>query len=408
MPRAGGTRSRSAGASMTMSVLITLLLVAVLAGAAWLWRRRGEPRADRSQQFTEQYFQGLNFVINEEPDKALDVFLRMVELDNDTVETHLALGGLYRRRGEVDRAIRIHEHVMSRQSLTPEHREHAMFALGEDYFRAGLFDRAEAMFQRLIERPGTRTAALRYLLRIYEQQGDWSQAVAAYRRLRELASPEHPTAIAHYYCELAAQARARGEPEQAREWLHKVRDAQRNFPRGALLRAELAWDAGDNELGMRLLYRVVELHPQLLPLALLAYAQAAQRPNGPSLSELRALVRPEPSARAELAYAGMVAGLECEPFVAECLPDFIRQDSNLNELVAALIGDPTRLETTMRAALTQSLSRILKRGSRYRCVDCGLPTVSHFWQCPGCRSWDTLAPLGRVEAVAAIRGGTRR
>ncbi|MBC7983720.1 MAG: tetratricopeptide repeat protein, partial [Candidatus Obscuribacterales bacterium] len=292
------------------SLLITLAILGVAAAVVWYGRRPTSTKTDPTRTGlirtdttprTEKYFQGLNFVINEEPDKALDVFLRMVELDDDTVETHLALGSLYRRRGEVDRAIRIHEHIMSRQSLTPEHREHAMFALGEDYLRAGLFDRAEQMFQRLSESTGARAAALRYLLRIYEQQGDWAQAVATYERLQELTSPEHPTAIAHYYCELAAQARARSDSAQARELLHQVREAQRNFPRGALLRAELAWDAGDADLGARLLYRVVELHPQLLPLALQSYARAAQRAGGPELSALRRLIRSEPATRAELA-----------------------------------------------------------------------------------------------------------
>ena len=393
---------------MLISLLITGAIVAVLAAGGWWWRVRAQKETAKVAQLSERYFQGLNFVINEEPDKALDVFLRMVELDDETAETHLALGGLYRRRGEVDRAIRVHEHIMSRQSLTPELREHAMFALGEDYLRAGLLDRAEAMFQALMERPGSRTAALRKLLRIYEQQGDWLQAVEAFERLQELSSPQHPTAIAHYYCELAAQARESGEVERARELLHKVRGAQRNFPRGALLRAELAWDAGDNELGMRLLYRVVELHPQLLPLALQAYAKAAKRSGGPNLIELNALLRPEPAARAQLAYSGLLSGLEQEPFVLECLPDFIRQDANLNEIVAALGNDAARYDDKSQRALAKALAHILRRGPRYRCVECGLATVSHFWQCPSCRSWDVLAPVARVDAVLAAREAGRR
>jgi lipopolysaccharide biosynthesis regulator YciM len=366
--------------------------------------KRAKPAEQVARQpLAQQYLQGLNFVINEEPDKALDVFLRMTELDNDTVETHLALGSLYRRRGEVDRAIRVHEHIMSRQTLTPEHREHAMFALGEDYFRAGLFDRAEETFRRLADMPGSRTAALRFLLRIYEQQADWLQAVDAYTLLQERASPEHPTAIAHYYCELAELARLQGEREQAREWLHKVRGAQRNFARGALVRAELAWDEGDMALAARLLYRVFELHPQLLPVTLQRYARAAQRSGGPSLDELRGIVRPSPGARAELAYAGIVAGLEQESFVLDALPDFVRQDPSLSDVVPALAGDPELFDETRRRALATALSRVVRRGPRYRCVDCGLPTATHFWQCPGCRSWDTLAPVGRVELLAGIR-----
>jgi lipopolysaccharide assembly protein B len=384
-----------------------MLLLFIAAGAAigvWVTRRSRQKELS-TPSLNQEYFAGLNFLLNEEPDKALEVFLRMVEVDNDTVETHLALGSLYRRRGEVDRAIRIHENIMARQSLKDEHREHAMFALGEDYFRAGLFDRAEQMFQRISDQPGRRSAALRYLLRIYEQQADWEQAIATHQRLQALASPQHPTAIAHYYCELAEQARERGDRDAALELLRKVRGEQRNFARSALIRADIAWDMGDRSLAARLCQRVVELHPQLLPLVLQRYVRVAQADGDAAnaVQNFRPLVRPEPAARAELAAAGIVAGLESEPFVLECLPDFVRRDPNLGVLVPALAGDPADLNNEQRMALAAALARILRRGQRYRCVECGLPTATHFWQCPGCRSWDTLAPASRLELMPVPR-----
>jgi len=378
-----------------------LLLLFVAAGVVtgiWTTRRSRMARA-AAAPLQEQYFAGLNFLLNEEPDKALEVFLKMVEVDNETVETHLALGSLYRRRGEVDRAIRVHENIMARESLKDEHRERAMYALGEDYFRAGLFDRAELMFERLSKFPGSRTVALRFLLRIYEQQADWEQAIAAHRRLQEFASPEHPTAIAHYLCELAEQARERGDFDKALELLRQVRVEQRNFARSALIRADIAWDMRDREMAVRLCQRVVELHPQLLPLVLQRYVRVARIDDaaGEAVRHFRPLIRPEPAARAELAAAGIIAGLEHEAFVIECLPDFIRRDANLGALVPALVGDPADMTTERRKAVASALARILKRGQRYRCVECGLPTAAHFWQCPGCRSWDTLAPAARLE-----------
>src|SRR5690606_4038130 len=123
----------------------------------------------------------LAYLLDEEPDKALEIFLRMVDVDNDTVETHFALGSLYRRRGEVERAIRVHENIMARRALSAEHRLHALFALGEDYFRAGLFDRAEHAFLELAGGP-KHVPALRHLLRIYEQQRDWEQAIAVHQQ----------------------------------------------------------------------------------------------------------------------------------------------------------------------------------------------------------------------------------
>src|SRR5215207_4095777 len=140
-------------------------------------RRTASRTQPPPRRLNEDYLKGLGFLLNEEPDKALEVFLQMVDVDNETVETHFALGSIYRRRGEVERAIRIHENIMARPSLSDEHRLEAMFALAEDYFRAGLFDRAEVSFRQLAESDARRVPALRYLLRIYEQQRDWDHAI---------------------------------------------------------------------------------------------------------------------------------------------------------------------------------------------------------------------------------------
>jgi lipopolysaccharide assembly protein B len=356
------------------------------------------------RRLNEDYLKGLGFLLNEEPDKALEVFLRMVDVDNETVETHFALGSIYRRRGEVERAIRIHENIMARPSLSNEHRLEAMFALAEDYFRAGLFDRAERSFRQLAESEARRVPALRYLLRIYEQQRDWDQAITVHTELTALASPEQPTAIAHYHCELAEQARDRGDLNAAREHLHRAREAQRNFPRGALIRADIALEMNEPELAATLCQRVVELHPRLLALALPRVLRAVRGSDAGEIERrFNAWIRPEPSARAELAYAAIVAGLEQEPFVRDCLPDLLREDPSLGEIVRSVAGDPGELTPQQRTDLAMSLARILRRTQRYRCVDCGFASASHFWQCPGCRSWDAFAPVALLDVTPGMQ-----
>lgn len=385
--------------------LVFALILAAAAGwfAAHYLRRSPQPgRKTPSRPFSEHYFEGLNYLLNEQPDRALEVLLRMSELDSDTIETHLALGNLYRRRGEVDKAIRVHENVMGRQSLRPELREQATYALAEDYFHAGLFDRAEALFQQLTERPGQRTAALRNLLRIYEQQSDWAQAISTYQRLADLASPDNPTALAHYYCELAEQAHGRGEIEEARRLLRTARDSQRNFPRSALLRADIALEMNDPELAARLCKHVIELHPQMLPLALQRYVKALSLMKQALPPDL-ALNYNDPKLRAQLAYAGMVAGLQNESFLIECLPDYLRQDVNLRELFPALAGELDHLDQQRLADIAGTLGKVFRRSQRYRCVDCGFSTSHHFWQCPGCRNWDTLSPVTRLELAPSMR-----
>ena len=279
-----------------------------------------------------------------------------------------------------------------------------MFALAEDYFRAGLFDRAERLFRQLAESDARRVPALRYLLRIYEQQRDWEQAIAVHNDLAALASPEQPTAIAHYHCELAEQARERGDLDAAREHLHHAREVQLNFPRGALIRADIALDMNEPELAASLCQRVVELHPRLLALALPRVLRAVRGSDAGDMERrFNAWIRPEPAARAELAYAAIVAGLEQEPFVRDCLPDLLREDPSLGEIVRAVAGDPGQLTLQQRTDLALSLARILRRTQRYRCVDCGFASASHFWQCPGCRSWDAFAPVALLDVTPGVQ-----
>jgi lipopolysaccharide biosynthesis regulator YciM len=379
--------------------LIFALLLAIAAG--WFAGRlsRKVPVQRSSLPINEQYFAGLNHLLNEQQDKALEVLHRMAESDADTVETQLALGHLYRRRGEVDRAIRIHEDVVKRSDVSQELRDQASAALGDDYLRAGLLDRAEACYQQLSERTAHRNFALRNLLNIYEQQGDWQQAIATYRQLSVHSSPESPTALAHYYCELADDARVEGNLTQARDWLHQAREVQRNFPRSALLRADIALAENDARLAGCLSRRVLELHPHLLHMALPRYVQALRLANQTfetADEELRLHVA-NTAQRAQLAYAGIVMGLMDDPFLISCVPDFLERDANLGELVASLTGDVKQASQVQMQSIAAALSRIFRRTQKFRCVDCGVTTGTHFWQCPGCRSWDTLVTVARLE-----------
>lgn len=381
---------------------VIALFLAAAAGWYFARRKSGKP-VQAEPPLKAEYLKGLHFVLNEEPDKALAVFLRMVEVDDETVETHFALGALYRRRGEVNLSIRVHENIVARPTLQAAHREHALFALGEDYFRAGLFDRAEELFKRLANGSGRSLGALRYLLRIYEQQGEWREAIGAHERLKYLVSPESPTAIAHYYCELADIERQAGNLSAARQLLHKAREEQRHFPRSALLRADIALAEDDPGLAVQLCKQVVDLHPHLLPLVLPRFLVALQAAASDSVAAaFAAWLQGSPARRADIAYAAIVCGLEGEPFVIECLRDFIRMDPTLGELVPALAEDPATLPAPRVKSMASALGRIFRRTHRYRCVECGLGSATHFWQCPGCRSWDGLSPIARLEVVSKV------
>src|SRR5471032_3407762 len=168
---------------------VAALILGILAGH-FGWGKRW-PRS--LSRLHPDYIAGLDYLVTEQPDRALDMFLKLMEANTDTIETHFSLGSLYRRRGEVERAIRIHQNLLARESLAPEHREQALLALAQDYLRAGLLDRAEGLFQQVGEVPRLRASALYALRLVYERQHDWQQALGAYRQLLQIKAAPSPS-----------------------------------------------------------------------------------------------------------------------------------------------------------------------------------------------------------------------
>src|SRR5215470_5981560 len=188
-------------------VLAMLLPIAALSG--WILGRRGSERSRRAgvSELSSSYFRGLNYLLNEQPDKAIEVFLKLAEFNRDTVETHLALGNLFRRRGEVDRAIRVHQHLIARPNLSNDEKTVALLELGEDYMRAGLLDRAETLFSDLVAMDAHVPSALRHLISIYQHEKDWSKAIDHARRLERISGESEGAVIAQFHCEQAEQER---------------------------------------------------------------------------------------------------------------------------------------------------------------------------------------------------------
>src|SRR6202044_3382898 len=220
---------------LTWGLVLAALVLGILAGH-FGWGKRWPGTLSKLHP---DYLTGLDYLVTEQPDRALDIFLKLMDANADTIETHFALGSLYRRRGEVERAIRIHQNLLARNALAPEHREQALLALAQDYLRAGLLDRAEGLFQQVSEVARLRASALDALRLVYERQHDWQQALGAYRQLADLGAPPR-TVAAHYLCELAALAIERGDSADARNLLRQARGEAAPFARAAVLRAQIA------------------------------------------------------------------------------------------------------------------------------------------------------------------------
>ena len=216
---------------------LALALLPVAAWSGWWAATRAHMRGERRQRnaISSNYFKGLNYLLNEQPDKAIEVFLKLAEINTETAETHLALGNLFRRRGEVDKAIRFHRHIIGRSNLSEQHRTQALLELGEDYMRAGLLDRAEKLFSELAEDGRYSEVAIRSLLSIYQQEKDWKNAIVQARRLEQVRDRDTSALIAQFHCELAAEAGQDGDPICWRQTWISNRGAGRT-PRSAIKR----------------------------------------------------------------------------------------------------------------------------------------------------------------------------
>jgi len=255
--------------------LLLLLPVAIYFG--WWLAKSFDRRSSnkRTQLFSNQYFQGLNYLLNEQPDKAIQVFLELAEVNQDTVETHMALGSLFRRRGEVDRAIRFHQNIIAKPGLEPEQRTQALLELGEDYMRAGLLDRAEMLFSELIESDAHTPSALRSLLEIYQQEKDWEKALEQAQRLEKVKGEHMGDVMAQFCCEMAETALSEDDKDAAGRQLRQARRLDPDCIRARFITARMAVSAEDYKTALDAYEDIAELDSNYIPELLEGYLDAA-------------------------------------------------------------------------------------------------------------------------------------
>lgn len=392
-------------------VLLFFIILAALAVGWWLGRRGTIARAPSSvPAFRVEYFKGLNYLLNEQPDKAIEVFVRMLEADSSTVETHFALASLFRRRGEVDRAIRIHQNLIARPNLRREDRFQALFELAEDYMRAGLFDRAESLFAELVDIRPHMERALRGLLTIYEQQKDWEQAISIARKLESASGRSQRDVIAQYHCELAQLALEDDDLKHARKMLKRAQLFDRDSIRAALMLAELAAREGENRAAIRQYQRIMEVDADFVPEVLSPMARALVREGaGAELGGfLQTLCSKIPAARVKIALAALSDPGIDDPVAEACIRDYLNETpllAGLFELVRDLPAAAGSDRDNRVAAVRVALRRFLELGPHYRCRQCGFTGKTLYWQCPTCRSWDSTRPRPELALSTAVESG---
>ncbi|MGE0332160.1 MAG: lipopolysaccharide assembly protein LapB [Ramlibacter sp.] len=344
-----------------------------------------------NRQAPKAYFRGLNFLLNEQQDQAIDAFIEAVQNDPDTSELHFALGNLFRRRGEYERAVRVHEHLLSRGDLNRADRERAQHALALDFLKAGLLDRAEEALRKL-EGTAFETQARLALLAIYERSRDWAQATDTARRLETGGEGTFTTRIAHYLCEQAAQA----SDEAAEPLLRQAIAVAPDAPRARMELAALQTRAGEHDAAMKTLMGLANRSPASIPLmaARLAEAAMASAQQEQVMQVLQTSYELHPS----LDVLDAIAALESDAQAARAW--YMRHLEREPSLVAAsrwLAGEKLEHEQA-HPYVQNALEHAVKPLRRYRCAACGFEAKQHFWQCPGCQAWDSY-PARRVEEL---------
>ncbi|MFH0128762.1 lipopolysaccharide assembly protein LapB [Variovorax sp. EL159] len=356
-----------------------------------------------NRQAPKAYFRGLNFLLNEQQDQAIDAFIEAVQNDPDTQELHFALGNLFRRRGEYQRAVRVHEHLLGRGDLSRSDRERAQHALAQDFLRAGLLDRAEAALQKL---EGTRyeNEARLSLLAIYERSREWAQAADVAQKLDESDQASYSTRRAHHLCEQATERVAAGDVPGATRLLAQAAELAPEAPRPAIDTATLQLRNGDAAAAFDTLVALSDTAPLALPLyaAALQQAAVAAHREGEALALLQRRYVESPSIdvlEALIALGGTPTATAQDPAPTP-RDGYIAHLSQQPSLVAAsrwLAGERFEHEQ-FHPQVQRALDQATRPLMRYRCAACGFEAHQYFWHCPGCQAWDSYPPR-RVEEL---------
>lgn len=381
------------------------LLLPLAAASGWVIGRRGGERHSSTQisRLSTTYFRGLNYLLNEQPDKAIDLFLHIAELDKDTFETQVALGHLFRRRGEVDRAIRLHQALAQRPGLSDAQKIQALLALGEDYMRAGLLDRAETVFGDLAALDARAPLALRHLIGIYQAERDWDKAIENARQYEAATGESMGKLVAQFECEIAERLRSTGDLAGARAAVARAYEADANSVRAGMIEGRIENDSGNDAGAIRALERAARVDPDYLPDILPALLASYDRVGDTSgarkfLAEMTEHYR---GISPVLALTRMVETEDGVPaaraYLAQQLKDrpSVRGEAALIDLSLAEGADPAATLSDLKHITDQ----LLVRNPSYRCSRCGFGARSHHWQCPSCKEWGTVKPLLNYAVV---------
>jgi lipopolysaccharide biosynthesis regulator YciM len=383
------------------------LLLPAAAWSGW-WaasKQKGNIEQKQQNHLSREYVLGLNYLLNEQPDKAVDVFIKLLELDTETVETHLALGSLFRRRGEVDRAIRVHQNIIARPQLSFPLRKEALIALGRDYLSAGLFDRAERVFIEVVNMgEKNEVQSLNGLLTIYQQEKAWEKALGIVKKLEQALGQSLHVESGHYYCEMAEQSIKQNQIEKAYQAIRLALQIDKTSVRAQMIFANLEIRHSRYKQAIRALKQVPKYDPdfmqEIIEPLVMCYQKLGELED--CVEYLENLIIDHPRTSAIFVVAEQLrdqkSNNDAIDFVSRQLSRYpsIR---GLNKLIAWHLESAqgkVREQLQMLYAIT---TKFLENKPIYRCEHCGFSGKLLHWNCPSCKLWGKIKPINGLEGA---------
>jgi len=376
-----------------MDPIWLLILLPIAAASGWVVATTSRFQWPMRNPVPTVYLQGINYLLNDQHDKALELFFGGLDVDSKTIEIHLTLGNLYRQRGEIGRATLIHKKLVERSDLTGEQRSQAFFELGHDYYAAGILDRAEQVFKELMQGGRYREQAHDLLREIYEQEREWEACINITNSLSRISSHDYSSLLAQYHCEQAEQSIREGRYDRAEEFVKSALDIEQDCVRAILQSGRIKAIRGDHESAIQIWRSIAFKNPSYVPETVSLVTESYQSLNRPhELAEfLHAAAESEEDAQLAVAYIDILESLNENQQAEEYLTNWIRKYPSLHclhrlillklkDAISSVPDDFELIETMIRKEIDPS--------RRYQCQRCGYTVKTLHWQCPSCRGWN--------------------
>ena len=380
----------------------------LLPAAAWSgWfvasRQFSNKEKQNTHYFSREYVVGLNYLLNEQPDKAVDVFIKLLEVDSDTVETHLALGSLFRRRGEVDRAIRIHQNLIARPQLSMLQRKEALMALGQDYMSAGVFDRAERIFMEVVTLGGAReTRSLQGLLAIYQQEKSWEKALEIIKKLEVSTGSSMNSQIAHYHCEMATLALKENAQDKAYTAIKQALAVDKQSVRASLMLADLEIKNSRYKQAIKSLKNVPEQDPEFITEIIEPLVRCYREIDAMDecVDYLEQSLSKYPRASVIFVIGDYLSQEKSVDLAIDFVSAQLRRHPSIRGLNRLIYWHLESAHGSVRDKLQMLYditTKFLENKPIYRCTHCGFGGKLLHWHCPSCKQWSRMKPIHGLE-----------